>query len=78
MGDTKDRVTARRQAPVRCPYCGYKEISMQIVAWGIFQNGEFQVVELGENISFLPEATAVCLSKSCGGEFLWKQFHGRQ
>jgi hypothetical protein len=59
-----------------CPYCGYTEISMQIVAFGIFQSGEFQTLELGENICFLPEATAVCLSKSCGGEFLWRQFRG--
>jgi len=41
--------------------------------WAVFHDGNFQAFEVGEDISYLPEAAAVCRNKNCGGEFKWRQ-----
>ena len=69
-----DAAPARTTVPTKCPYCGFAEISMQVVAWGVFKDGELQTLDHTEAVSFLPEVTAVCAADNCGKEFLWRQF----
>ncbi len=61
------------QAPAKCPKCGCPTVNMQVIAWGMFRDGKFETFEVGEHVSPLDDAVAVCDNEDCGHEWLWEQ-----
>jgi hypothetical protein len=59
----------RPTGPAKCPKCGCPTVLMQVVAWAVFKDGEYQTVDLSEYIEVNPDAAAACDNEDCGHEW---------
>ena len=60
-------------APAKCPKCGCGKIEMEVITWGMFDGGKFEIVNEGPGVRALDVAVAVCMDEKCGHEWQWEQ-----